>query len=270
MTISLLSIFLPYLDVPRWVTTVLSIVLFISGLLFFYKIFKYKPTKADNDEKARNEYIATLISGKKQISKKDLVDSSFVADNIKLVNKSQIDNQFIEKMKDAYRFYGFIIDPFLTDMFDEQNQEIFDNSHKMHKFLSKRLTAEQIRVYLIDKYTLDVNNGGHDQWLFNYSGLMWEETLEALKHLGLEENYKILNEFLEKALKGKKYKTRQELVSLITDKVPAEDKIIKTGDLCNKLEDSSYLDERFYATDMTGVVNKYIDNNLPKFVYSVS
>lgn len=43
-------------------------------------------------------------------------------------------------------------------------------------------------------YIAEVDNGGHDQFYFNFSGIVWQDALTAFQELGLDEAVAILKE----------------------------------------------------------------------------
>lgn len=246
-----------------WFAPIMFIIFPIIILLILIKM----PMRISSSNKVRNEYFAKLISGKKKFSKKELNNLFFIIENIKYIDKNQVDDRFVEMMIDDCNF-SLILKPFIYDEYNKENESIFSDRKRMIEFLSKRLTKEQTNVYLIDRYINEVNNGGHEQWISNSSGMMWSETLEALKAVGLDENYKVLNEFIQKALKGNNLTSRQELaeISMSSEKYPEPGTMFRSGDVFNKLSDLRYLDNEFGKCEMNVKIKSYIRKNISKFV----
>lgn len=55
-----------------------------------------------------------------------------------------------------------------------------------------RFTVPQKYVFAIQWYIAEVENGGHDQFFFNSTGIVWQDALEGMKEIGLEDMYSIL------------------------------------------------------------------------------
>lgn len=58
----------------------------------------------------------------------------------------------------------------------------------------KQFSEPQKYVFAIEWYMSEVNNGGHDQFYFNSTGIVWEDALKGFKEIGLNDNYEILLE----------------------------------------------------------------------------
>jgi len=57
-----------------------------------------------------------------------------------------------------------------------------------------RFSGPQRLVFAIHWYASEVNNGGHDQFFFNSTGIVWPDALEGFKEIGSEKAYAILFE----------------------------------------------------------------------------
>jgi hypothetical protein len=55
-------------------------------------------------------------------------------------------------------------------------------------------TPSQRRLFAIWWYRAEVNNGGHDQFYGNSTGIVWRDTLAGFEHLGLAEFAAVLRE----------------------------------------------------------------------------
>ncbi len=70
---------------------------------------------------------------------------------------------------------------------------IYDDEAAYNKSLAP-FTREQRLVFAIAWYEAEVNNGGHDQFYFNSTGIVWKDALEGLREIGLSEAAAILEE----------------------------------------------------------------------------
>ena len=53
---------------------------------------------------------------------------------------------------------------------------------------------EQRLLVAVMWYMAEVNNGGHDQFYFNSTGIVWKDALAGFKALGIDEAAKIIEE----------------------------------------------------------------------------
>ena len=58
----------------------------------------------------------------------------------------------------------------------------------------KKFTLAQKYIFAIEWYIAEVNNGGHDQFYFNSTGIVWEDAMKGFEVIGLKENYEIIKE----------------------------------------------------------------------------
>jgi hypothetical protein len=58
----------------------------------------------------------------------------------------------------------------------------------------ERFTIPQRYVFAIVWYLAEVDNGGHDQFYFNSTGIVWEDAMRAFEVIGLKENYDLIKE----------------------------------------------------------------------------
>lgn len=52
---------------------------------------------------------------------------------------------------------------------------------------AENFTLEQRYLFAINWYFAEVNNGGHYQFFFNSTGIVWEDTLKGFKYFGMNE-----------------------------------------------------------------------------------
>lgn len=70
---------------------------------------------------------------------------------------------------------------------------IYDGVEAYERSLSS-FSKPQRLVFAIVWYRSEVNNGGHDQFYYNSTGIVWRDALEAFQALGLDSFAEILNE----------------------------------------------------------------------------
>jgi len=74
-----------------------------------------------------------------------------------------------------------------------QNVSIYDGPDTYLKDLTK-FSKQQQYVFAIDWYQSEVDNGGHKQFFFNATGIVFQEALDGLQAIGAYEFYKIMKE----------------------------------------------------------------------------
>jgi hypothetical protein len=131
---------------------------------------------------------------------------------------------------------------------------IYDGEAKYLNDLRK-FSVPQKYVHAIMWYSYEVNNGGHDQFYFNSTGIVWEDALNGLKEVDQIDFYNILKESVQK-MGGK----------------PSKDRFERQKQL-NKLKpDFEDLDDKFYElekkTDLDSVLLDYIKKNRTSFYFS--
>lgn len=70
--------------------------------------------------------------------------------------------------------------------------DIYDDVKTYEASLSQ-FSTEQRQVYAIVWYIAEVNNGGHDQFFYNSTGIVWPDAKEALEIVGLKEFSRVLD-----------------------------------------------------------------------------
>ena len=70
---------------------------------------------------------------------------------------------------------------------------IYDDEKKYNESLAV-FSKEQRHIYAILWYLAEVENGGHDQFYFNSTGIVWKDALSGFKELGLDEVVEIITE----------------------------------------------------------------------------
>ena len=61
------------------------------------------------------------------------------------------------------------------------------NSYEKHLQSAEPFTLEQRYLNATNGYLIEVNNGGHLQFLYNLTGIVWEDTLKGFRLFGMTE-----------------------------------------------------------------------------------
>src|SRR5262245_33226608 len=94
-----------------------------------------------------------------------------------------------------------------------------------------RFSRAQRMIFAMEWYMAEVNNGGHDQFYFNSTGIVWEDALKGFAEIGVPEVSAIITESAQR-LGGRPSFDREQRIRAVELRKP------KFGDL----------DERFYTT----------------------
>lgn len=116
-------------------------------------------------------------------------------------------------------------------------------------------TKEQQLMYATDCYQAEVYNGGHDQFFYNTTGIVWKDTLESLRILGDQTTLSIFLEALSLFENGSP--------SLIE-----EERQLQLEELEGKNVDFEELDDRFYEeARLDEKIIQYIKKNRYAFYF---
>jgi hypothetical protein len=154
-----------------------------------------------------------------------------------------VDDETIER-GDIYD----IIEPtrWMVDIY--QNEEIYNQG-------LKQFTESQKNVFAIFWYKYEVDNGGHSQFFYNSTGIIWKDALKGLEKLGLNENAEVLKSATRK-LGGS----------------PSLDRTLRNEQLNNGSVDFDREDNEFYEIDKTVNLEdrliEYIQKNRKDFYFS--
>ena len=98
----------------------------------------------------------------------------------------------------------------------------------------KPATAGQLAVYAGAAYLTEVNNGGHQQFFSNSTGIVWRDALDGLNKIGALKHRQIL----------------EEAVAVFPEGLPARDRESRNAQL-DELDISLFdvLDDRLYRLD---------------------
>jgi hypothetical protein len=153
-----------------------------------------------------------------------------------------IDDQIIEH-GDIYK----IIDPLLYTVEIHETKEVYEST--INSF-----TDKQKYVFAILWYKYEVDNGGHEQFFFNSTGIVWEDALNGFDKLGLKDNFDILKAAIN-----------------IVGGSPSFDRAIRKQQLNCVIQDFEDLDDRFYMIndeiDIEQVLLKFIKENRVDFYF---
>ena len=74
---------------------------------------------------------------------------------------------------------------------------IYDGEIEYNKSLAP-FSKEQRLLLAVNWYLAEVNNGGHDQFYYNSTGIVWKDALAGLLEIGLDEAAAILEESVKR------------------------------------------------------------------------
>lgn len=140
-----------------------------------------------------------------------------------------------------------IVAPLWWSVSTDKGEEKYEND-------LKPFSIPQRYLFAIEWYIAEVNNGGHDQFYFNSTGIVWEDALKGFEAIGASKNVEILKESIARigGNPSKDHMTRQE--NLLD---------IKELDL-------SDLDKLYYESegDVMNLLCSYIKANAKDFYFS--
>lgn len=127
---------------------------------------------------------------------------------------------------------------------------IYDSIEQYNKDLAA-FSLPQRYVFAIQWYSAEVCNGGHDQFFFNSTGIVWKDALMGLKEIGAQKNAEILESAVER-MGG----------------TPAFDREERWNQMDELEPDFDDLDDDFYEGDnLEEIVMKYIKEHAQDFVF---
>jgi hypothetical protein len=130
---------------------------------------------------------------------------------------------------------------------------IYDGEAEYEKSLA-RFSKEQRFLLAVNWYVTEVNNGGHEQFYYNSTGIVWKDALAGFREMGLDEAAAILEESAER-LGGNPSLDRERRWEQMDAHEPTFDD----------------LDDRFYdledTIDLDAVMQEYIVQHREAFYY---
>lgn len=131
------------------------------------------------------------------------------------------------------------------------NCNIYDGKDIYYSSL-EGFSKEQIYVFAICWYEAEVNNGGHHQFYFNSTGIVWEEAMQGFKEIGLDEYFHIIKESVDR-MEG----------------YPIKDEWARYEQMRRLEVDFDDLDMKFYESkvNLDSALQGYIKRNRAKFYF---
>ena len=137
-----------------------------------------------------------------------------------------------------------VLEP-MYDLIDLSNSSAYEHT-------IKPFSRPQRLIFAVDSYIAEVYNGGHEQFFFNSTGVVWKDALEGLEEIGAHEAVLILKQVIER------------FPSVIPDDADTRRKLMY--DIEEGIFESD--DQAFY--DMSGDVEKlekaFIQQNAEAFI----
>ena len=112
-------------------------------------------------------------------------------------------------------------------------------------------------------YQSEVNNGGHDQFYSNSTGIVWEDAMNGAREMGMEELYGIIRESADR-MGGKPAKEREDRWDQMSDLEP------EFGDLNKRLyamEKADDIEQRMAAYALENRQALYFDGEVEMPVF---
>ena len=142
---------------------------------------------------------------------------------------------------------GSIMDPVWISV------SIYDGPKQYNSDKAAFSKAQQF-VFSVHWYFIEVNNGGHSQFYWNSTGIVWEEALQGLEEIGLKNIHQVLKKSIER-FEGN----------------PSKERAIRQGQ--SEEIDFDDLDDQFYGyeekiDDIELVLIQYIQQNRQAFFFN--
>ena len=121
----------------------------------------------------------------------------------------------------------------------------------------KRFSVHQRRVMAMDLYRMEINNGGHDQFYWNESGIVWRDALDGFDAAGMADLAAILKA------------SASRFVAL-----PSDHRGNRQAELTERQDEFGFdeLDAAFFAlettTDLSASILAYIRVHADAFVFA--
>lgn len=194
----------------------------------------------------------------------------FIAVFAVIIVISVLKNQKIEPGKIKYKEKHFVIDDSTIKSGDIWkiiepawvSISIYDDL-EVYKNDLKQFSIPQKYIFAICWYRTEVNNGGHEQFYLNPTGIVWEDTLEGFKEIGLKEFEDVLSQSIRimGGSPSKERTEREKQLDSISPGTPFNREKYIFEDIDNeyyKLEQTTNLDEKLL---------EYIKKNKSEFYF---
>lgn len=132
-------------------------------------------------------------------------------------------------------------------------------THEEYLKSAKDFTAEQRYLLALEWYTAETDNGGHHQFFFNSTGIVWQDALEGLKLFGIDDLYKNFLEVIE-FFGGSISFDRKQRWDMLSEAEKKDEEAL--NDFLDKHDRFYYNHDEFDDKLIT-----YIKNNPEKFVF---
>lgn len=151
-----------------------------------------------------------------------------------------IDGKFVAEVEDAFS----LIEPLWGRVDIYGSPEDYERTAGI-------FSCAQRHLFAVDWYRKEVNNGGHHQFFFNPTGIVWRDALAGLQAAGATEHAAILKAAADRA--GKPSLDRAQRVEQLGEELDFED-----------------LDDRFYnaTEDLEARLLSYARNEEESFFFS--
>lgn len=138
---------------------------------------------------------------------------------------------------------------------------IYDGKEQYEKELAPFNTSQRA-VFAIQWYAAEVCNGGHDQFLYNSTGIVWEDALKGFEMIGADKCAEILRDVVNKCGGNIPFDRgeRQELLDRITTNPNDEDEPL---DLFEE-NDSDFYDAE---EELNTIIMTYVQTHAEDFVF---
>lgn len=183
-------------------------------------------------------FLTTRILSSNKLQKNDSGEEIEYSEENVVIDDAVIDQD------DVYN----IIEPLMWDV------DIYSGETSYNQSL-KNYSDEQKYVFAIWEYSLEVNNGGHTQFYYNSTGIVWEDAINGFQKIGLTEYYDIIKESISRFGKN-----------------PSKDRQKRQSQLDELTSPFNDLDDRFFQLEEDKSIEeallKYIKDNRDKFYYN--
>ena len=127
-------------------------------------------------------------------------------------------------------------------------------THDVYKNSLAPFSENQRFVFAIQWYQAEINNGGHEQFFYNSTGIVWEDMLNGFKKMGLSDYYAIAEDAVNKFPTKPDFERVRRISQLESLKLDFED-----------------LDTRFYNLDTVNPLQmnliRFIEANKKDFYF---
>lgn len=166
------------------------------------------------------------------------------SEEIKYSEENVVINDAVIDQDDVYN----IIEPLMW------NVDIYSGEIGYNQSI-KNYSDEQKYIFAIWEYLLEVNNGGHTQFYYNSTGIVWEDAMNGFQEIGMTEYYDIIKESVSRFGEN-----------------PSKDRQKRQFQLDKLTSQFDDLDDRFYKLQEDKSIEeallKYINDNRERFYYN--